>query len=118
MTINVVNKHYHKPTDSDIYVGRSKYGDSPLGNPYSHLDKGTLAEFKCETREEAIEGYATWFCQKILAKDDRIISLLRDIKRKSLDGDVNLVCWCSPKDCHARIIKYWIESDLYDKYIG
>ena len=118
MTIDVVNKHYHKPTDNDIYVGRPTI----LGNPYSHLDKGTLAEFKCETREEAIDGYATWFCQKILAKDEKIISFLRDIKRKSLSGDVNLVCWCKhpkiEKACHADIIKKWLESDLYDKYIG
>ncbi len=113
MTINIVNKHYHKPTENDIYVGRP----TCLGNPYSHLDKNTLAKFKCETREDAIEEYATWLCQKIMTRDLKVISFLRDIKAKSENGDVNLVCWCSPNSCHGSVIKVWIESKLYDEHI-
>jgi hypothetical protein len=105
MTINIVNKHYHKPTDNDIYVGRP----TPLGNIYSHLDKNTLAQFKTKTREESVEKYRQWLCDKIMSDDKAVVSMLNEIRLKAKQGDVNLQCWCHPHLCHAEIIKEIIE---------
>ena len=44
-----------KKESYDIYIGRP----SKWGNPYSHLD-GTSAEFKVNTRQEAIEAYRNY----------------------------------------------------------
>lgn len=72
----------------DIYIGRP----SKWGNPFSHK-AGTLAKYKCETREESIEKYSEW----LLGQED----LLRDIHE--LKGKV-LGCWCDPQECHGHIL--------------
>ena len=69
----------------DIYIGRP----SKWGNPYSHKE-GTLAEFKTETRKEAIEKYR-----------DYILS--SDLDLEELRGKI-LGCWCKPKLCHGDVI--------------
>lgn len=98
--ITVVNKKYHTPTDLDIYVGRG----SPLGNPkpITHLT----------TREEAIYYYKGYICEKIEKKDLTICQELNRIYRLAKRGDVNLVCFCVPDDCHGNFIKQLIESKL------
>jgi len=107
--IFVVNKHKHFPTNNDIYIGRG----SPLGNPYTHLNENTKAEFIVENREEAINNYEVWINDKILNKDVEICNMLNKIYLMAKKDDVNLVCYCVPKnDCHGFIIKKIIESKL------
>ena len=97
MTIRIVNKRDGIPGE---YVGRP----SPLGNPYLIGPDGT--------RKEVIEKYRVWFedrakhvinirFQQELA---RMVQIYRDT------GELTLVCWCAPEDCHARIIKEYIEA--------
>jgi len=80
----------------DIYIGRGrdpKTGQvGKWGNPYSHLD-GTLAKFKVDTREEAIERYAEY----IQTRPDLLLAL-RELKGKILG------CWCAPKACHGQVL--------------
>lgn len=72
----------------DVYIGRP----SKWGNPYSHKE-GTLAKFKVDTREEAVERYRDY----ILSRPDLLDQL------PELQGKV-LGCWCSPKACHGDIL--------------
>lgn len=73
----------------DVYVGRpSKYG-----NPFSHK-KGTLAKYKVDTREEAIDRFREWF----LSNAELVESAKRELKGKTLG------CWCYPAKCHAEIL--------------
>jgi hypothetical protein len=85
----------------DIYIGRP----SKWGNPYSHLeDKDTLAEFKVNTRKEAIESYEKWIRQNKELMDSLY----------ELDGKV-LGCWCKPLSCHGDVlIKLLKEKHLED----
>ncbi len=79
----------------DVYIGRpSKYG-----NPWSH-EEGTLAEFKVETRAEAIEKYEEW----VRSQPEMIAMIKRELKGKVLS------CWCSPKLCHGHILA-WIANE-------
>ena len=78
-----------------VYVGRHNSGaglpSSPLANP-----------FKVSSdlpREAAIEAYRHWLWQRIQAGDAEVLAVLRTI-----DDDSVLVCWCSPKPCHAEVI--------------
>jgi hypothetical protein len=98
--IAVVNRKNHEPTDLDVYVGRG----SPLGNPFR-------INFRT-TREEAIEKYETELQIKIKNKDKVICNELNRIYRAAKVGDVNLVCYCKPENCHADFIKRLIEEKL------
>lgn len=73
----------------NVYIGRP----SKWGNPFTHLNNGTLAKFKVTTREEAVEKYEEWIRQQP--------QLLADLHE--LDGKV-LGCWCKPKSCHGDIL--------------
>lgn len=108
--IKVVNKKTHIPSSDDIYVGRG----SILGNPYTSIQHGeTKAEFVCATREEAISNYSSYLRQKIGNKDKEICDELNRIWKIAKSGQqVNLVCYCTPKACHANIIKKTLENTL------
>ena len=87
----VVNKH-HPDCDFDVYVGRP----TKWGNPFSHRD-GTLAHFKVDSVEEAIEGYRRWLYAEVRA--GRVT--LRELA--ALKGKT-LACWCAPGPCHAEVL--------------
>lgn len=105
--IKVVNKHWHKPTPNDVYIGRG----SPFGNPYSHM-KGTKAEHIVATREEAIEKYRTWFNEQL--KTNIILSELLNVMLSTVlkGNDLNLVCYCAPMPCHGEVIKECLEGAI------
>ena len=110
-TINVVHKRKHKSTPHDFYCGRP----SPLGNPFSHLKKGTSAKFLVNSREEAIKKYEENFPEEFIKKEvnDYFFKIYNHLMEHKI---VNLVCWCAPLSCHADIIKqeledqYWIDT--------
>jgi hypothetical protein len=109
MSISVKNKHKSKHEPNDIYIGRG----SPLGNPFTHRElEDTLAQYKCETREEAISSYEEYINEKIMKRDLKVCDELNRIFIAAKKGDVNLVCYCKPKSCHGDIIKKIIEEKL------
>lgn len=73
----------------DVYVGRP----GPWGNKFSHLDN-SAAEFKCATREEAVESYEDW----LLSQPAMIVKAYRELRGKVLG------CWCAPKACHGDVL--------------
>lgn len=77
-----------KKTDYDVYIGRP----SKWGNPFSHSN-GTLAKYKCKTREESISKYHDW-----IKTQPGLMSSLHEIRGKVLG------CWCSPKPCHGDVL--------------
>jgi hypothetical protein len=93
MKTTVVNKK-NKPYD--VYIGRG----SKWGNPFSHM-YGTMARFKVNTREEAIEEYRKW----ILTQPELLNSLYE------LDGKV-LGCLCTPLACHGDVLVDLIEKQV------
>jgi len=98
--ITVVNKHTHKPTKLDIYIGRG----SPLGNPYP------LPRY---TREESIALYSVELSRCISSKTNTQhlnYTAVKDMLNKiwwinRYEGAVNLVCYCAPLACHGDVIK-------------
>lgn len=90
----------------DIYIGRP----SIFGNPYSHKE-GTLAKYKVDTIEEAVEKYKEY----VLANPELLKKIL------ALKGKV-LSCWCAkkgehlttddkPYKCHGQVILEIIEKN-------
>ncbi|NMC59264.1 MAG: DUF4326 domain-containing protein [Candidatus Methanofastidiosa archaeon] len=80
----------------DVYIGRP----SKWGNPFSHKEE-TLAQFKVNSRDEAVEAYRKW----ITEGDGK--HLLNDLHE--LDGKI-LGCWCKPKACHGDVLIELIEK--------
>jgi hypothetical protein len=79
----------------DTYIGRP----SKWGNPFSHED-GTMAEFKVETRAEAIQKHEEW----VRSQPEMMAAIKRELKGKVLG------CWCSPKLCHGHTLA-WIANE-------
>ena len=79
---------HNKKEQFDVYIGRP----SKWGNPYSHQE-GTLAEFKVETREEAVQKF-----KEYLLNNKELMESLPELKGKILG------CWCAPKSCHGDIL--------------
>ena len=88
----------------EVYIGRPTI----WGNPYSHLD-GTLAEYKVETRAEAIEKYKEHFYNS-----PELMSRLEELRGKVLG------CHCKPVACHGDFLaklcneKLQLRVDLED----
>lgn len=100
--IHVVNKSNHAPTNNDFYIGRG----SVFGNPFTSKDlEKTKAEFQVNNKSEAIEKYDTYLRNRITNKDISIVDGLNEMLKSLENGDISLVCYCKPKECHGDVIK-------------
>lgn len=74
----------------DEYIGRP----SKWGNPFSHL-KSEIAEFKVNSRSEAIQQYAYWIQQP---EQEQLRADIVELVGKTLG------CFCEPSICHGTIL--------------
>lgn len=92
----VVNKYHNIPYD--VWIGRP----SKWGNPYSHME-GTLAKFKVETREEAVEKHMEY-----LLNSEELLNDIHELYGKIMG------CVCKPKQCHGdnyvRVLDFLISK--------
>lgn len=66
------------------------------GNPFSHWQGTTTAQFYLPTRSQCIAAYKKWLYEPKQAA-------LREAIKLELRGK-HLLCCCVPKDCHGNII--------------
>jgi hypothetical protein len=99
--------------DGYFYIGRSKYNNSPLGNPFTHKGKRTsLAKLSFPTAEEAIEAYEMYF-DAMYGKDLEFTAAFDEIYEYYKTGkDVYLGCFCKPNPCHGDIIAKILQQKL------
>ncbi len=83
-----------KNSPYDVYIGRP----SKWGNPFSHKN-GTLAQFKVQSRGEAVAAYEAW-----IKTQPELMAALPELKGKTLG------CWCKPSACHGDILVKLCES--------
>jgi hypothetical protein len=109
--ITVVNKHKHKGTQFDFYIGRG----SPLGNPWTHLSsRMTLAKYQATSRDDAIAKYTIWLTLELREPHSAAAREFNRILKIAQSHDVWLVCYCKPRPCHGDIIKKLMENLLFD----
>ena len=96
--MTVVNKRTHTPTANDVYIGRG----SIWGNPYPIGSNG-------DTRGAVICKYVILMKDRLDGPDGEkwLVDLL------ALHGK-NLVCYCSPKQCHGDVLELLIEELMDD----
>ena len=93
-TITIKNKKTYK--GDGTYVGRP----NALGNPFEIGRDGG--------RREVIEKYRKWLTDEIRRDNAGMwmfVSLFDEVHEK---GELILICWCAPKECHADVIKEFL----------
>ena len=98
--------------DGVQYIGRP----SILGNPFTHLETDTLAQFKVATVEQAICEYRTYFYNRLNTDPDFRNEVARLVRIYQMYGVLYLSCWCkdelkpSKKDhgCHCDVVREFI----------
>lgn len=104
--IKVVNKGSYEGTD-EVYVGRP----TPLGNPYTH-EESSVASFKVDTREEAVEMYKVWIAEQLKDQNSEAYAEFESLVEFYCDfGELTMSCWCDPLPCHAHILADMIERE-------
>jgi len=90
-TIEIVSKRDYKGNDA-IYVGRP----SPLGNPFTAAEDG---------RDAAIARFKDWLNLQWSSNNRRVCDEIIRLKTLLIkEESIKLMCWCSPKPCHADVI--------------
>jgi hypothetical protein len=103
MEINIKNKSKWK--QDGYYIGRP----TVLGNPFKINND--------ISREESISRYAEWLINAILKRKKIIVNELQKMEHILQEkGKLNLVCWCSPKMCHADLIRQILLNKLHQNY--
>ena len=74
---------------------------SVLGNPFKMSNE--------KDRTLVISKYKSWLWKQIQNREPNVIKELGRLKQIALKGNLNIGCWCTPKSCHAEIIKAAIE---------
>lgn len=100
MQINVRNKNTY--SGEGEYIGRP----SPLGNP-SRITPTV-------SRSTAIYRYTTWLYDQITKQNTSVINELNRLFQILVDRqELNLICYCAPKECHGEIIKQILMNRYY-----
>jgi hypothetical protein len=97
--IRIENKRTYR--GAGVYIGRP----SLLGNPYRASVCG---------RQKAIMLYRRWLWDRINERGEVYDEVMRLAELVAKQGDLTLICWCSPEQCHGDIVKRsieWLNSD-------
>lgn len=88
-----------------VYIGRAMPGraGSPLGNPYK-LRSGAQ-------RAAVIAQYEAWLDTQ-LSSDTPARRAFDQLVAAAQRGDLVLLCWCAPLECHGDVIRRRIEDVL------
>lgn len=104
---SIVNKWVQGSRDENnnqimhLFVGRP----SPLGNPYK------MGKLKREQAVAKFDNLCDRQASKLPNKTNntvgQILTLIEQCKKKEI-AELRLYCYCSPKLCHAKVIKKYI----------
>jgi hypothetical protein len=76
-----------------VYIGRP----TPLGNPFRLKND--------EQREKVVARYATWLEEELHRGNREVAQALEELYQKlKRQGSLTLLCFCTPKRCHAEVI--------------
>ena len=101
----ILIKNKKRYNGAGVYVGRP----SSLGNPFSiGIDGG---------RDEVIAKYQVWLEERLdhdCAATRMFIELFDQL---CADNTLTLICWCAPKNCHAKVIADMLLQAWREKYL-
>jgi hypothetical protein len=86
------------------YVGRP----AGLGNPFQIGRDGG--------RAEVIAKYRVWLEERMNSRNPASLMFVGLFDELCEKNELILVCWCSPKSCHAEVIKDLLLQAWREKY--
>ena len=94
-----------RTTTAGVYIGRRMPGraGSPLGNPYTLTPRAA--------RAAVIAEYEAWLDVQ-LSSDTRVRRAFDQLVEAARHGDLVLLCWCAPLECHGDVIRRRIKDVL------
>lgn len=107
--IRVLNKN-KDDCSCGVYIGRG----SPLGNPFDWTgSKHEQVKYQVPDRDTAIKYYEEYLREGIKNKDKEICGALNNLwKTLKSAGELNLICFCKPLNCHGDVIERILEEKL------
>lgn len=89
-----------KIRNKKTYTGNGNYVErgTALGNPFA-LVNGE------QDRDYAIDKYKEWLWKQIKHDGPERKMLMHLVAKFKKEGELNLICYCAPKRCHAEVIK-------------
>ncbi len=85
-----------KAAGTYVYIGRGH--GSVWGNPFTHIEKGTLAKYVVPY-DQVLEKY-----EEYVRADAQLMLRIGTLRSKVL------ACFCKPKPCHGDVlVKIWNE---------
>ena len=103
--IIVRNKKTYK--GPGFYIGRP----SVLGNPYSCKEK-SLAKYRVKSDKDAVSNFREYATIQYIVNEEFKNAIEEIIQHSQTHKETNLICWCSPNDCHGDVIKEYVEKEL------
>jgi Domain of unknown function (DUF4326) len=109
--ITIARVNLKNPHQRGEYIGRKTHERqaSPLGNPF-WLDHERRDD--PVARAYVIHQFDYWLRMRIRAMDRHVISELERLLEIAKTGDLQLLCWCAPRECHGDIIRKQLEHKL------
>jgi hypothetical protein len=108
ITISNIKDNDSPIMENTVHFWVERTSKSPLGNPFRLKDPDNDEE-----RNQVIEKYEQWFNYQLAHKNEKVCHKLKEMLEVLLDGsNIDLMCWCAPKRCHAEIIKNHLEKRL------
>jgi hypothetical protein len=89
---------------SGVYVGRGGRGlkGSALANPFKMRSEAE--------RVRVVGAYRAWLWAQVQRKEGEVWNELVRLAQMHQQGQAfALVCWCSPRRCHAEVIRDCVE---------
>lgn len=91
-----------KNSQHGYYIGRPGKGrpGSALANPYKLQNPRNDDE-----RAKVIAQYRQWLWSKIQCGDSAVMAELNTLRHQAIAGDIHLLCFCAPRQCHGDVVK-------------
>lgn len=84
--------------------GQAKIGDWYVGRPTLWGNRRKLPRPATdEDRRRVVLAYAREFARRSVPQRRMMLGKIQEV----LSRGVKLVCWCSPRLCHAQVLAYW-----------
>jgi len=103
ITIGSLRQRERKPNTIAIRVDRTS--GSAIGNPF-HMRNESERNLVCDRYRDWLHGKIDRNDPRVLDELNRILDIVRQGK------NVELLCWCAPKKCHAETIKAWLLNEI------
>jgi len=103
--ITIGNLRNRERSAGAVPIRVDRTSGSPLGNPF-HMQSESQ-------RDEVCNRYADWFHGEIRKGNEKVLDELQRILNLVKQGkDVELLCWCAPRKCHAETVRAWLTNNL------